>query len=91
MKKAVRLFITGSVQSLFFRTFVKQQADLYNVKGFVRKREDGRLEIFLEGERQRVDSVKEICKKGPKHSVIRLVEETEEKVQGFPDFKIFNF
>ena len=44
MKKAVRLYIDGAVQGLFFRQFVKENAERYDVKGFVRNLEDGRVE-----------------------------------------------
>lgn len=91
MKIARRLIITGSVQSLYFRTFIKQNADLYSVKGFVRRRDDAKIEIFLEGEREKVDAFTEVCKRGPAHAMIRDVEEKEEKLQDFKDFKIFNF
>jgi len=88
MKKAARIYLTGSLQSLFFRQFVKDQAETNNVKGFFHLREDGRVEIFLEGDSEKVDKVLAICKKGPKHAVIRNIEEKAEHLQGFKDFKI---
>lgn len=88
MKRAVRLIISGTVQGIFFRRFVKDNADKNNVKGFVRNLEDGRLEIFLEGEQENVDNMIAICKRGPAHSNMRKVEEKEEKFQDFKDFKI---
>ena len=47
MKKAVRMYIDGTIQDVFFRGFVKENAERHNVKGFVRNLEDGRVEIFL--------------------------------------------
>ncbi|HTY44148.1 MAG TPA: acylphosphatase, partial [Patescibacteria group bacterium] len=41
MKKSVRLYISGTVQNVFFRAFVKENAEKYNVKGFIRNLEDG--------------------------------------------------
>jgi acylphosphatase len=90
MKKSVRLYITGTVQGIFFRAFVKDNAERYNVKGFVRNLEDGRLEIFLEGDATNVNKMIEICKKGPKHSQIRKVEEKPERFQDFKTFKILH-
>ena len=49
MKKSVRLYVKGTVQGVFFRGFIKENAERYDVKGFVRNLEDGRIEIFLEG------------------------------------------
>jgi acylphosphatase len=91
MKKAVRLYITGSLQSLFYRQFIKENAEKYNIKGFFRNREDGRVEIFMEGTTDNVNSMLTICKQGPKHAIIRNVEEKEERLQDFKDFKIFRF
>lgn len=91
MKIAKRLFLTGSIQSLYFRTFVKQNADLYSIKGFVRKREDERIEIFMEGEREKVEAFLELCKKGPQHAIIRNTDVQDEKLQFFNEFKILEF
>lgn len=86
----MRLYITGTVQGVFFRAFVKENAERYNVKGFVRNLEDGRLEIFLEGNSDDVNKMVELCKKGPKHSQIRKVEEKPEKFQDFKAFKVLH-
>jgi len=91
MKKSLRLYITGTVQGVFFREFVKSDAEKHNVKGFVRNLEDGRIEIFLEGDNTNVDRVVELCKRGPKHSQIKKVEIKEEKFQDFKTFKILHF
>jgi acylphosphatase len=90
MKKSVRLYVTGIVQGIFFRNFVKENAERYNVKGFVRNLEDGRIEVFLEGNVDDVNKMIEICKTGPKHSQIKNVEEKEERFQDFKTFKVLH-
>jgi len=90
MKKSVRLYIDGAVQGVFFRNFVKESAEKEDVRGFVRNLEDGKVEVFLEGNTDQVNRVIEICKKGPKHAQIRKVEEKEEKFQDFKNFKVLN-
>jgi acylphosphatase len=90
MKKSVRLYISGIVQGIFFRNFVKENAERYNVKGFVRNLEDGRIEVFLEGNVDDVNKMIEICKTGPKHSQIKNVEEKEERFQDFKTFKVLH-
>ncbi|MEK6875671.1 MAG: acylphosphatase [Nanoarchaeota archaeon] len=90
MKKSVRLYITGIVQGVFFREFVKSNAEKLNVRGFVRNLEDGRIEVFVEGSSPDVNKMIEICKQGPKHSQIKNVEEKEEKFQGFKEFKVLH-
>jgi acylphosphatase len=90
MKKSIRLYISGTVQGVFYRSFVKEKAEKLNVKGFVRNLEDGRVEIFLEGNPEEIKKMKELCKKGPKHSMIKNVEEKEERFQDFKTFKVLH-
>ena len=87
MKKSVRLYIIGTVQGVFFRGFIKENAERFNVKGFVRNLEDGRIEVFLEGQVDEVNKMIELCKKGPKHAIIKRVEIKPEKFQDFKTFK----
>lgn len=90
MKKSVRLYITGTVQGVFFRMFVKQEAERLNVKGFVRNLEDGRVEVFAEGDAEPVNKMIELCKKGPRHSQIRNVEIKNERFQDLKGFKVLH-
>ena len=87
MKKSVRLYIDGTVQGVFFRNFIKENAEKNDIHGFVRNLEDGRVEVFLEGDNEKVDRMIEICKKGPRHAQIKNVILKEEKFQDFKDFK----
>lgn len=90
MKKSVRVYINGTVQGVFFRSFLKTNAEKYNVKGFTRNLEDGRVEVFLEGDSNDVNKMIELCKQGPKHSQIRNVEIKPERFQGFNTFKVLH-
>ncbi len=90
MKKTVRLYIEGTVQGVFYREFIKENAEKNNIKGFVRNLEDGKVEVFIEGDNADIDKMIEICRKGPKHSQIRNVEIKEEKFQGLKEFKILH-
>ena len=90
MKKSVRLYVNGIVQAVFFRSFIKENAEKYDVKGFVRNLEDGRIEIFLEGKPENVNEMIELAKKGPKHAQIKNVEIREEKFQDFKTFKVLH-
>jgi len=90
MKRAIRVYISGTVQGVFFRSFIKENAEKRGVKGFVRNLEDSRGEVFIEGNPEEVKKMVEICKKGPKHSQIKNVEEKEEKFQGMKTFKVLH-
>lgn len=91
MKKSVRIYIEGTVQGVFFRSFLKENAERLDVRGFTRNLEDGRIEIFLEGNPEKVNEMIELCKKGPKYSQIRKVEIIPEKFQDFKGFKVLHF
>lgn len=54
--KGVRLMVSGRVQGVGFRYFVKQIADQLHIKGWIRNRDDGRVEIMAEGTERQVGS-----------------------------------
>ena len=91
MKKSVRVYINGTVHGVFFRAFIKENAERYNVKGFTRNLEDGRIEVFLEGDSENVNKMIELCKKGPRHAKIKNVELRHENFQDFKTFKVLHF
>lgn len=90
MKKSVRLYISGMVQNVFFREFIKENAEKLNIKGFTRNLEDGRVEVFAEGDSEAVNKLIELCKKGPKHSQVKRVEIKPETHQDFKIFKVLH-
>ncbi len=90
MKKTVRVYIIGTVQGVFFRGFIKENAERHDVKGFTRNLEDGRIEVFLEGDVNNVNKMIEICKKGPRHAQIRNVEIKPETFQDLKTFKVLH-
>lgn len=88
MKKSKRLFLTGNVQSLFFEQFILENARKGDVRGYLRKLGDGRMEVFLEGDNVKVDEVAALCKRGTQHTQIRSFEEKPERFQDFKEFKV---
>jgi len=86
--KTLRMKITGTVQGVFFRKFVKDSADELNVKGYTRNLEDGSVEILVEGVEENVNEFVSMCEKGPGHANIKKVDVEEIRHQGFEKFKI---
>ncbi len=92
MKKAVRVYYRGTVQGIFFRQFIKDNADKRGVKGFARNIETDKVEAWFQGDSAMVDEMIEVCRIGPRHSQIKQVEVKEEKLHDdFKDFKILRF
>jgi len=90
MKKAIKMVINGTVQEVFFRNFVKEEADKLDVKGFIRNLDNGGIEVFAEGEIENVDNLCEICKTGPKHAKINKISISESSFQDFKEFKVLH-
>ena len=47
--KRIKVIISGEVQGVFFRSFIRQNALERGVNGYVRNRTDGKLEAVFEG------------------------------------------
>ena len=90
MKKAVKVYIHGAVQGVFFRTFIKESADKLKVYGYVRNLEDGRVEAWFEGDSKVVNNMIEVCRAGPPHSQIKRIDIVDEKLQDMKEFKILH-
>jgi len=92
MKSASRIVVKGTVQGVFFRQFVKENADNLKLKGFVRNIDTGEVEVIVEGEKEQVERLLGILKKGTEHSHIRDVQIQEKKWTGdYKEFKILRF
>ena len=91
MKAAAKITIKGTVQGVFFRNFVKAEADKLGLKGFVRNLEDGNVEVIVEGGDE-ISKLVEVLKQGPPHAQIRDVGVEERKWSGeFDDFRVLRF
>ena len=92
MKRAARFIIKGTVQGVFFRQFVKDNADKIGLVGFVRNLANNDVEILVEGEVDKIERFSKIIKKGPEHAQIRSIQAEERKWSDqFKNFKILRF
>jgi acylphosphatase len=57
--------VTGRVQGVSFRYFVIDQAADLDLKGWVRNRWDGSVEVTAEGSRQKLDQLLQALRQGP--------------------------
>lgn len=81
------IFISGFVQGVGFRQFIKINADKLVIEGFVRNLSDGRVEAVFQGSKEEIEEMIELCKKGPflaeAENVQVAWEDQEEKFNGF--------
>lgn len=54
---AKRIFYKGKVQGVGFRFGVRQIAEGFSVAGYASNLPDGRVEVFLQGEREEVEAM----------------------------------
>lgn len=88
--KTLRLKVSGQVQGVSFRKYIKDEADKVGLKGHVRNLETGEVEVILEGSPSEVDEMVLVCKKGAPQSSVKDVDIQEMNHIGFDDFKILN-
>lgn len=74
---SVLVRVTGAVQGVGYRWFVRERADARGVTGWVRNRRDGSVEAELHGSDTRVDAVVRELREGPPHAVVESVTATD--------------
>jgi acylphosphatase len=82
------MYVYGSVQAVGYRVYVKNVAALMGVRGLVRNRGDGSVEIFAEVERDVLERfIKAIDVKGRPGDILSLnVERLEVRLEGEPGY-----
>ena len=85
----VYVLISGKIQDVGFRNFIKQTADQINVYGYVKKLSNGKMEAVLAGGESDVDKVIEKLRVGPESAkVTDLKTEKREFTGEYRDFQI---
>lgn len=87
--KICRIFISGFVQGVNFRQFVKRNALQLGLTGFVKNLPDNRVEATFQGSKEQIEKIIAICEKGPFLSEVKDVEVIWEEVnRQFESFEI---
>ena len=80
--------MSGRVQGVFFRDTCERMATGFGVRGWVRNRSDGTVEVVAEGSRDSVGSLVEWCRQGPPRAHVTGVAIVDEPVAGERGFRI---
>ena len=85
-----RYFVRGRVQGVGYRAYVLRQAAVVSVRGWVRNRLDGRVELMAEGEPEAQLLLLEALEKGPMWARVDAVESVDvaERDEPLPGFKV---
>jgi acylphosphatase len=85
---ARRWFVSGRVQGVGFRYFTQREAQALGLTGWARNLDDGRVEVYAAGRRDRLDDMAARLRVGPALADVRSVEEREEPVQNRSGFSV---
>ncbi|MCM8804944.1 MAG: acylphosphatase [Candidatus Omnitrophica bacterium] len=87
--KRYHLYIEGIVQGVGFRWYAQRIGRRVEVTGWVKNLPDGRVEIIIEGEEEKLNRFIEELKDGHLGDNIRKIEKFEEEYIGeFKNFEI---
>lgn len=87
--KRYRVVVKGIVQGVGYRYFAVQQARRYNIKGWVKNKIDGSVEVVCEGEEDNINEFIKELKRGPFSADVQALSIEEEKYKGeFQDFEV---
>jgi len=88
--KRVRLIIHGKVQGVFFRASTQNKAKELGLRGFVRNREDGTVEIVAEGYEDQLSELVNWCHTGPEMAIVDSVQSDWRPYEAqFEDFRVY--
>ena len=83
-----RLVVSGRVQGVFYRQSCESVARSLGVRGWVRNRDDGTVEVVAEGPRDAVGALVEWCREGPARADVHDVRIEDEAPRGEPAFHV---
>lgn len=95
--KQVQIIISGFVQGVGYRQFVKNLAKKYGVVGWVKNlpagkagTSNGKVEVLLQGEKEAIEHIIAACRRGTGVGEVRgVVVEWGEGKEHYFEFKIF--
>jgi acylphosphatase len=74
MHKGLRIIVSGVVQGVGFRYYVKRLADRFGAKGFVRNLPSGDVEIYAEAEDRLLNGFLGEIRIGPSHAHVSNIK-----------------
>lgn len=89
MKTGAHIFVSGLVQGVFFRAYTFQKAKELGLLGWVKNTNDGRVEVMVEGEKEKVEEMVRWLHQGSPLAKVEKVEVHWQDFSGqFNDFEI---
>jgi acylphosphatase len=86
LEKTVRLRITGEVQGVGYRIWATRTAAGLGLRGWVRNRKDGSVEVLATGVADAVAAMAEACRRGPSAARVAKVTVSDAEDDGSRGF-----
>jgi len=86
--KRVNAVVFGKVQGIYFRAYTQAEGTRMGVKGWVKNRADGSVEVAIEGEPEQVEQMVAWLHQGSPGAQVIKVETKEERPVGEAQFNI---
>jgi acylphosphatase len=80
--------VHGRVQGVWFRESTRRRAEADGVAGWVRNREDGAVEAWLEGAPADVEALLGFLRLGPPAAEVQRVEVRDAEPEGLEGFSV---
>jgi acylphosphatase len=74
VREGRHLLVSGIVQGVGYRAFAERAARDLALTGWVRNLDDGRVEIYVEGDAPVLDRFVERCRRGPRSAEVSGIE-----------------
>ncbi len=85
---ARHVWVSGRVQGVAFRWFTRERAQELGLAGWVRNLADGRVEAWVEGPADRVESFVSWAHDGPPAARVTRVDAHRSEPRGFAGFAV---
>ncbi len=78
--KAFQVNVSGRVQGVCFRANTREEAKRIGVAGWVKNLQDGSVEVFMQGQEEKVNSLLSWCYQGSAGASVTSVDYVEKPV-----------
>lgn len=72
--KTLKVYVSGSVQGVGYRYFVKGYADSLKISGYARNLGDGRVEVLMQGDDTAIEALINHIKQGSRYSSVTSID-----------------
>ncbi len=84
-----KVIISGQVQGISFRNFIKERAKELDLKGYVKNKDKNKIEILVEGHELIINKLIDFCNRGPLGAEVKSITKQKEPYKAeFKEFKI---